>query len=244
VDDKKQQDQHRADDSQSTADKSNDTLNSVGSQAKSAARAGGALLSHLWGYTGKMTSSLFDVAKAGSAIPLMYTDNWLKDLYMKSIDPERLRAMADAGTFLKDARQVAGLNLQDLAEALGLKDTELLVEVESGRATLPFDMILRIASLIARHDPIPFILKFVRTYNPDLEKRLDAWGITLLPKQFERERRFNNLMRKHDVLRKMSDAEFERFIHYQESALAYTLEVMSAEKAANQHMTDSQKPGQ
>lgn len=184
------------------------------------------LIDQLLDYTGLITGSVVEVVKTGSAIPLMYTDNWLKDLYMKSLDPERLRAMADAGEILKDAREVAGLNLQELAEILGLKDDELLKEVESGRATLPFDMILRIAALVARHDPIPFILKFVRTYNPALESRLDELGILQLPKQYERERRFVNLMRKQDELRAMSDAEFDRFIDLQEAAVAYALEVM------------------
>lgn len=188
------------------------------------------LIDQFFEYTGRITGSIVDVVKTGSAIPLMYTDNWLKDLYMKSVDPERLRAMADAGEFLRDAREVAGLNLQELAEILGLKDAELLEEVESGRATLPFDMILRIAALVARHDPIPFILKFVRTYNPALESRLGELGILQLPKQYERERRFVNLLRKHDELRDMSDAEFERFVNLQESAMNFSLEVLRARK--------------
>lgn len=201
----------------------------TGAQSEPPERA--SLLEQLLEYTGRITGSIVDVVKTGSAIPLMYTDNWLKDLYMKSLDPERLRAMAEAGEFLYDARQVAGLNLQELAEALGLKDTELLEEVESGRATLPFDMILRIAALIARHDPIPFILKFVRTYNPALEQRLEEWGVTQLPKQYERERRFINLLRQHDMLREFSDAEYERFIGYQEKAVEFTLHVMKEERS-------------
>lgn len=184
-------------------------------------------------YTGVLTSNLVDVVKSGSAIPLMYTDNWLKDVFMKTADPERLQAMVDAGRFLKDAREVAGLNLQELSEALGLGDEELLREVEEGRATLPFDMILRIAALIARHDPIPFIIKFVRTYNPALEQKLEAWGVAKLPKQYERERRFTNILRKHDVLRGLSDAEFERLVKYQESAIDYALTIMLKEKEAN-----------
>lgn len=204
------------------------------SDKKSSSRRGdSSLLKTLAGYTGAITSNLVDVVKTGSAIPLMYTDNWMKDFFMKTIDPERLQAMVDAGRLLKDAREVAGLNLMELSEALGLKDEELLKEVEAGRATLPFDMILRIASLIARHDPIPFIIKFLRTYNPALEQKLDAWGVTKLPKQYERERRFINLLRKHDSLRSMSDLEFERFIGYQEEAVRYAITIMDSEKAAN-----------
>jgi transcriptional regulator with XRE-family HTH domain len=186
----------------------------------------GSLIDQLLDYTGLITGSIADVVKTGSAIPLMYTDNWLKDLYMKSIDPERLRAMADAGEILKDAREVAGLNLQELAAILGLKDEELLKEVEGGRATLPFDMILRIAALVARHDPIPFILKFVRTYNPALESRLGELGILQLPKQYERERRFVNLLRKQDELRSMSDSQFDRFLSLQDAAVEFSLDVL------------------
>jgi transcriptional regulator with XRE-family HTH domain len=204
-------------------------------------KAAGALFGQLKGYTDMVAGGLMDVARVGSAIPMMASDNWLKDLYAKAISPERLSAMADAGNFLRDAREVAGLNLQELATALGLSDTELLEEVEQGRATLPFDMILRVAALIARHDPIPFILNFLRTYNPALEKRLDYWGITALPKQYERERRFVNLIRQHDVLREMTDAEFERFIGYQGSAINLTLEVMASEKNANQNKTRKPK---
>lgn len=201
-------------------------VGSSGKQEKATVSARGSLIDQLLDYTGLITGSIVDVVKTGSAIPLMYTDNWLKDLYMKSMDPERLRAMADAGEILKDAREVAGLNLQELAEILGLKDDELLKEVESGRATLPFDMILRIAALVARHDPIPFILKFVRTYNPALESRLDELGILQLPKQYERERRFVNLLRSQDELRSMSDDEFERFLELQGAAVEFALQVM------------------
>lgn len=205
-----------------------------GSGGLSLEKAAGALFGQLKGYTDMVAGGLMDVARVGSAIPMMASDNWLKDIYSKAISPERLLAMADAGNFLRDAREVAGLNLQELATALGLSDTELLEEVEQGRATLPFDMILRVAALIARHDPIPFILNFLRTYNPALEKRLDYWGITALPKQYERERRFVNLVRQHDVLRDMTDAEFDRFIGYQGSGINLTLEIMASEKNAKQ----------
>lgn len=184
------------------------------------------LLDQLFDLTGQLTSSAMDIAKAGKSIPLMFTDNWLKDAYMKTVDPDRLEAMADAGRFMQDAREVAGLNLEELADALGLNNTELLEEVEEGRATLPFDMILRIASLIARHDPIPFILKFVRTYNPELEEKLENWGILSLPRQYERERRFVNMFRKYDNFRQLSDDQFDHYIQYMEGASNYALSLI------------------
>lgn len=188
------------------------------------------LVDQIIGLTSHVASGAVDIARTSRAIPLMFTDNWVKDAYMKTLDGDRLQAMADAGSFLKDAREVAGLNVAELAEAVGLSDTELLEEVEEGRATLPIDTILRIASLTARHDPIPFIIKFLRTYNPDLEQTLEQWGIMKLPKQYERERRFVNVYRSHDGLRDLSDAEFERFIGYMNSATEFTLDIMLAEK--------------
>lgn len=193
-------------------------------------REGTSLVNQLIGLTSQAASGAVDIARASKAIPLMFTDNWVKDAYMKTLDVDRLQAMVDAGSFLKDAREVAGLNIQELAEAVGLSDTELLEEVESGRAILPIDTILRIASLTARHDPIPFILKFLRTYNPNLEQTLEQWGILRLPKQYERERRFINVYRRHDKLRDLSDDEFERFIGYMNSATELTLNIMLAEK--------------
>ena len=188
------------------------------------------LVDQIIGLTSQVASGAVDIARTSRAIPLMFTDNWVKDAYMKTLDVDRLQAMVEAGSFLKDAREVAGLNIAELADAVGLSDTELLEEVEEGRATLPIDTILRIASLTARHDPIPFIIKFLRTYNPDLEQTLEQWGIMKLPKQYERERRFVNVYRSHDSLRQLSDAEFERFIGYMNSATEFTLDIMLAEK--------------
>ncbi len=194
-------------------------------------KEGTSLVNQLLGLTSQVASGAVDIARTSKAIPLMFTDNWVKDAYMKTLDVDRLQAMVDAGSFLKDAREVAGLNIQELAEAVGLADSELLEEVESGRAILPIDTILRIASLTARHDPIPFILKFLRTYNPSLEQTLEQWGILRLPKQYERERRFINVYRRHDELRDLNDDEFERFIGYMNSATELTLDIMMSEKS-------------
>jgi hypothetical protein len=73
----------------------------------------------------------------------------------------------------------------------------------------------------------------MRTYNPALEKALEQWGVLALPKQYERERRFVNLMRQHDTLRRLSDDEYDRFIHYMESSSNLVLDVMRKEKQAN-----------
>jgi len=95
---------------------------------------------------------------------------------------------------------------------------------------MPLELMLRSAALLARHDPIPFLVKFMRTYNPAMEKALEQWGVMALPRQYERERRFVNLMRQHDVIRDLSDEEFDRYIHYMESSSNLVLEVMDNEK--------------
>jgi transcriptional regulator with XRE-family HTH domain len=192
------------------------------------------IISQLSQFSGQMASSAKEVAKSAATMSSLWGDGWVKDILLKSMDPERIQAMADAGHFLKDAREVAGLNLSEMSAALGLNDTELLEEVESGKKLLPFEMIFRSASLLARHDPIPFIIKFLRTYNPALEERLEAWGLSALPKQYERERRFVNIYRKHDALRRLSDDEFSRIIGYSDNMIGLALDIMTKEKVVGQ----------
>jgi transcriptional regulator with XRE-family HTH domain len=196
------------------------------------------IIGQLSQFSGQMASSAKEVAKSVATMSSLWGEGWVKDILLKSMDPERIQAMADAGHFLKDAREVAGLNLNEMSTALGLTDTQLLEEVESGNKLLPFEMIFRSASLLARHDPIPFIIKFLRTYNPALEERLEAWGLAALPKQYERERRFVNIYRKHDALRGLSDDEFSRIIGYSDSMIDLALNIMTKEKIVGQKMLD------
>jgi transcriptional regulator with XRE-family HTH domain len=163
----------------------------------------------------------------------MFGETWLRNALLNKLEPERLEAMADAGRFLRDARETAGMSLKDLAEKLGLSDRGMLEDIESGETIMPLELMLRSAALLARHDPIPFLIKFMRTYNPALENVLEQWGVMALPRQYERERRFVNLVRQHDALRRMSDAEFDRFMDYMASSSNLVLDVMRKEKLAN-----------
>ena len=182
--------------------------------------------------TGQMAGSTLGLARNTAAMTAMFGENWLRSTVLNQLEPERLEAMAEAGHFLRDARETAGMSLKDLAEGLGLADKTMLEDMESGQTIMPLEVMLRSASLLARHDPIPFLIKFMRTYNPALEKTLEQWGVLALPKQYERERRFINLYRQHDVLRSFSDAEYERFIHYMQSSIGLVLDVMQSEKSA------------
>jgi transcriptional regulator with XRE-family HTH domain len=191
------------------------------------------LLDSLRRLTGQVAGGTFELARNTATMTAMFGENWLRNTVLNSMEPERLEAMAEAGHFLRDARETAGMSIKDLAESLGLSDKSVLEDIESGQTIMPLELMLRSASLLARHDPIPFLIKFMRTYNPALEKTLEQWGVLALPKQYERERRFVNLYRQHDLLRGLSDDEYERFIHYMESSSNLVLEVMLKEKEAN-----------
>jgi transcriptional regulator with XRE-family HTH domain len=182
--------------------------------------------------TGQVAGGTLGLARNTAAMTAMFGENWLRSAVLNQLEPERLEAMAEAGHFLKDARETAGLSIKDLSESLGLADKSMLEDIESGQTIMPLEVMLRSASLLARHDPIPFLIKFMRTYNPALEKTLEQWGVLALPKQYERERRFVNLYRQHDVLRGFSDDEYERFIHYMQSSISLVLDVMQSEKSA------------
>ncbi|MDX1597897.1 XRE family transcriptional regulator [uncultured Marinobacter sp.] len=136
---------------------------------------------------------------------------------------DQLRMMLTAGQSLRDIREVAGLTLSEMSEALNLKDKSVLEAVENGTATLSFELILRLAALIARNDPIPFILRTTRNYNPEVWQILNDWGIGRLPLQFEREREFINIFRRHDDARTLSDEGFQKVLEFTRQSFEMSL---------------------
>ncbi|MFK7975775.1 MAG: helix-turn-helix domain-containing protein [Halioglobus sp.] len=183
--------------------------------------------------TGQVAGGTLELARNTATMTAMFGETWLRNAVMNTLEPERLEAMVDAGRFLQDARETAGLSIKELAESIDLNDRSILEDIESGKTIMPLELMLRSASLLARHDPIPFLIKFMRTYNPALEQTLEQLGVLALPKQYERERRFVNLVRQHDVMRTLSDDEYDRFMDYMESSLSLVLDVMLKEKAVN-----------
>lgn len=161
--------------------------------------------------------------------------------------PEQLHRLATAGEALRDMREVAGLNLSELAAALNLGDKSLLEAAEEGRAALPFEIILRLSSLLARNDPIPFVLKFTRSYNPRLWEFLNDWGIGRLPLQYEREREFINIYRKDDAARELSDEDFAKVLAYTESAfdmaMHFIADIRSDDEAPEEEEDDENTSG-
>ena len=122
--------------------------------------------------------------------------------------PQHKAAVDKAGSLLQDLRQTAGLTAQDLGRALGLHDASELERIESGKVAMPFELILRAASVLGRKAPIPFIMPATRAYNPEMWRTLEALGVGKLVVQGARESEFANLYRARDAARALDDAQF------------------------------------
>ena len=183
-----------------------------GVKSSSSGREAETLVDRIAGFTG---SALRFAAKS--------TDTSLKVGRVLMNSQDQLRMMLVAGNSLRDIREVAGLTLSEMSEALNLKDKSVLEAIENGTATLSFELILRLAALIARNDPIPFILRTTRNYNPEAWRTLDSWGVGRLPLQFERERQFINIFRSHDDARTLSDEGFKKVLEFTRQSFEMSL---------------------
>lgn len=143
---------------------------------------------------------------------------------------DQLKLMVAAGESLRDLREVAGLTANELSDAINLKDKTLIEAVENGTATLSFELILRLSALLARNDPIPFVLKYTRTYSPDTWKLLDDWGAGRLPLQYERERKFINIFRSKDAARALSDEGFNKVLEFTREAFNMALHFVAEQE--------------
>ena len=85
---------------------------------------------------------------------------------------------------------------------------------------LPFEIILRLASVLGRNDPVSFVMRFTRSYNPDIWKTLEKLGIGRLAVQAGREREFANLYRGSDAARTLTDEEFAEVLKFTQAAFA------------------------
>jgi transcriptional regulator with XRE-family HTH domain len=142
---------------------------------------------------------------------------------LRLLSPRQRALMRETGLYLRDLREVAGLTLSDLTKALDLEEQSLIEAIENGTATLSFELILRLAALLARHDPLPLVMRAVRAYHPDLWKALEGWGASQLPVQFERERQFLNLYRRYDQARRLSDRGFDEVLRFTQAAFELAL---------------------
>ena len=137
--------------------------------------------------------------------------------------PGQRRALERAGAVLRRLRETAGLSVDEVGSAIDLKDPALLELVENGKMALPFEIILRLASVLGRNDPVSFVMRFTRSYNPDVWKTLESLGIGRLAVQAGREREFANLYRASDAARRLSDEEFAEVLKFMQAAFSMAL---------------------
>jgi hypothetical protein len=137
--------------------------------------------------------------------------------------PEQRRKLEKTGAVLRQMRESAGLSINEVGNAIDLKDPALLELVENGRVALPFEIILRLASVLGRNDPISFVMRFTRSYNPDVWKTLEALGIGRLALHAGREREFANLYRGSDAARRLSDEDFAEVLKFTRAAFGMAL---------------------
>jgi transcriptional regulator with XRE-family HTH domain len=184
-------------------------------------------------FRGDLTTGAWRLAARAGAVPLQV-------LFGEPTNPTMARK---AGETLRELRELAGLTRDELAAALELSDESLLKAVENGTATLSFELILRLSAILARHDPIPFIARFTRTYSPEVWGVLEGWGVGRLPLHFEREREFINIYRRHDAARKLSDEGFARVLDFTRAAFEMSLHFTAEAENVDDSTIPSPKDG-
>jgi transcriptional regulator with XRE-family HTH domain len=139
------------------------------------------------------------------------------------VKPEQRAALEKTGAVLRGMREAAGLSVKEVGDAIDLKDPSLLELVEHGKVALPFEVILRLASVLGRNDPISFVMRFTRSYNPDVWRTLENLGIGRFAVQAGREREFANIYRGSDLARRLSDDEFAAVLAFVRAAFDLAL---------------------
>jgi transcriptional regulator with XRE-family HTH domain len=160
--------------------------------------------------------------------------------------PSHRAAVEKAGRLFRELRESAGLTLADVGRAIDLKDVALLEQAERGKVALPFEIVLRLAAVLGRNDPIPVAMKLLRGYNPRLWSALEDLGIGRLAVQAGREREFANIYRASDAARELSDAEFAAVLAHVrtafESALAFRAELRARDAGGDEGDVSPRKP--
>ena len=142
--------------------------------------------------------------------------------------PGQRRALERAGAVLRRLRETAGLSVDEVGSAIDLKDPALLELVENGKMALPFEIILRLASVLGRNDPISFVMRFTRSYNPDVWHTLENLGIGRFAVQAGREREFANVYRGSDAARRLPDDDFAAVLAFTKAAFELALAFRSS----------------
>ena len=164
----------------------------------------------------KSLQTATDIAKAlGKGKPMEAAVDVLKAIWPGLSEPG---VWTKTGAALRRMREAAGLTITEVGQAINLKDPSLIEAWENGRIAVPFELILRLAAVLGRNDPIGFVMKFTRNSNPDLWRSLEGLGVGKLLIQSAREREFANIYRADDDARKLSDKEFAEVLTFTRAA--------------------------
>jgi transcriptional regulator with XRE-family HTH domain len=167
------------------------------------------------------------------------TDMGLSLAQTRLKSPTTRNAVAKAGRQLRQWRESAGLTLDELSEAVGLGDSKLIEQAEGGLVTLPFEVVLRLAGVLGRRDPLPMAMALTRQYNPKLWKALEDLGVGRLVVQGTRERELVNIYRGNDAARKLDDAEFAHVLAFTRQAFEMAVALHTLPKPrAGRHAAD------
>jgi transcriptional regulator with XRE-family HTH domain len=139
--------------------------------------------------------------------------------------PSQRAALERAGALLRGFRESAGMSLREVGAAINLSDPALLEAAEGGKIVLPFEVILRLAAVLGKNDPVSFVMNLTRTQNPELWKTLEALGVGRLVLQAGREREFVNIYRADNDARRLSDHEFAEVLAFMKSAFDLAMSV-------------------
>ena len=181
--------------------------------------------------TGKIVEAAQQVrswAEAALGMAGNMADMSLTMAKVKATDPKHKAAIAQAGRALRQTREAAGLTTAELEQVIGLGDAGLLENAERGKAALPFEVILRLASVLGRHDPISFAMRLTRSYNPDLWNTLDGLGVGRLAVQAGRERELANIYRASDAARSLSDEQFAGVLAFMKAGFELAVDFAAA----------------
>ncbi|MBV8666904.1 MAG: helix-turn-helix domain-containing protein [Burkholderiaceae bacterium] len=197
--------------------KTNTANGKSASKGKSEAKAGGdSLVLSLAKQLQTLTGTVLGNVGAASDVMMAVARNRVRR-------PGSKAAVEKAAGLLRDLREAAGLTVEDLGKLLELEDASFMDLVESGAVGLPFDLILRLATVLGRNDPVGFILQMTRTYNPKMWKALETLGLGKLLVQAGREREFANIYRRHGAAGNLSDEDFASALSFAEAAFANAL---------------------
>jgi transcriptional regulator with XRE-family HTH domain len=150
-------------------------------------------------------------------------------------DPRKKAAIASAGKQLRQWRESAGLTLAEVGTAIDLKDPSLIEQAENGKIALPFEIILRLAGVLGRRDPLPLVMALTRQYNPKLWQSLEGLGVGRLVVQGVRERELANLYRSNDDARKLTDAQFVQVLAFTKQAFDMAVAFSQTQQASPSH---------